>query len=635
MTTSFYNGISGLMSFQNGIDVWGDNIANINTPGFKQTNTEFASIFAKTLNTSASPTSDIGMGSYMDATTKDMSIGSLEKTDNRYDLAIGGKGWFAVKNNGETFYTRNGSFTKDSQGYLVNDNGEYLMVANADNLIKQPDGTYTINRDIKTDTLLPSSNLSPIALPDNVILPAVPTKNVKLSTNLNDDYHVSTLKAATSDIDMSALYGKDGNDLQIRNSQNLLFGFGNKVTYNSGLLSSEYCFADDKKDSKPVDIDFTLNSKEIKLTLPDGSTKEQIASAIASALQKQGFNASSNDGTLTINTQQKFILTSNTPLMKNASAAVLTYTDNRQNDYDFSTMGDFVNDIQKLATSAFNDDISVSLDDKGRVVVTNNTLHTINSYTQNTENSNDEFMKNLGRAGNVIYPQTSNKSYEFNVNSQSFGGYMINNEGDKIPVTLTFTKEKVTNGEKIWNGEISMNTPDGEIKTSQQFVFNDQGELLTPKQLTFNGISYSFDITSYAKSQNDLNYSFSQDGIEKGYLKDYQIDDSGKIIALFSNAKESVLGQIPVFHFQNEQGLANIGSNDFMQTSNSGNAFLYTNENGEYIPSKILSSTLETSNVNFSQAMSELIITQKAYQASAKTVTTSDEMIQKAINMKS
>jgi len=171
----------------------------------------------------------------------------------------------------------------------------------------------------------------------------------------------------------------------------------------------------------------------------------------------------------------------------------------------------------------------------------------------------------------------------------------------------------------------------------QKFVFDANGELLSPKTLTINSpqkMEINFNLTSFAKNTAQVSYSFSQDGIEKGYLQDYQIDSNGVISALFSNSRAEALGQIPLFHFQNEQGLDSVGGNLFKETSNSNKAFLYQKD-GTYIPGgQIISGSLENSNVNMTTAMTELIVTQKAFSASAKTVTTSDEMIQKAINLK-
>ena len=632
MTTSFYNGVSGMISFQSGIDVWGDNIANVNTPGFKASIPEFATLFSNTLS-NAYATSDVGLGSYMNSTAKDMSIGSLISTDSPFDLAIADKGWLAVKYGDNTFYTRNGSFTRDAEGFLVNDSGAYLMVANANNLIKTNDG-YIINRDIPTQNLLPSDNLTPISLPDNVILPAVATKNVTLRTNLNDDVQITTTKPVTSDIDFSAMYDKNGVDMKIREGQNLVFGFGEEVTYKSGLLSVKYCFNDDEADKKEVNIDFTLNGKNIKLTLPDGATKEEIANSIADALKNEGFLAKAENGELTISAPDKIILTSNTDILKNTAAATLTYKSEASGKFDFSNMDDFINEISTLANAAYPESVEVYLDDEGRIVVDNKTNLPLNSYVKEANNSNKEFLANLGRVGNELYPNTANKSYSFLENSQDFGGYVIDAEGNKNPVSITFTKQKVLNDTTIWKGDIVIQTPNKDITTTQKFTFNSSGYLIGPKEINVDGINFEFEISSFAKPDSALSYSFNQDGIEEGFLQNYQIDEMGKIIGIFSNAQDVVLGQIPVFHFQNEQGLESIGDSMFMETSNSNKAFLYTDDEGNYLPSNIKSGMLESSNVNFSQAMTELIVTQKAFQASAKTVTTSDEMIQKAINLK-
>ena len=120
----------------------------------------------------------------------------------------------------------------------------------------------------------------------------------------------------------------------------------------------------------------------------------------------------------------------------------------------------------------------------------------------------------------------------------------------------------------------------------------------------------------------------------KSTLKDYEIDTNGNINAIFENGKSFTIAQIPIYHFQNDQGLERVNGNLFKETLNSNKPILYQN-NGEYLSnSKVLENKLESSNVNFAQAMTELIITQKAFSSSAKTITTSDQMIQRAIDMK-
>ena len=638
MTTSFYNGVSGLKSFQSGIDIWGNNIANINTVGFKANKPEFSTIFAQTLKTSPI-NSDLGMGSTLFSTAIDLSQGSFIDTDNPFDIALGGEGWLAVKKGEYTYYTRNGAFTRDANGFLVDDSGNYLLVANANNLIKQDNG-YIIDTNKETTNLITNNQtFTPISLPNNVILPAIPTSEVTLQTNLDNSDIITTTTAATLNSDFSALYSKDGQDLKIRNGDSLIFGFGANATYQNNLISTELCINDDIVDGKDVTYSFNLNGIDFNITLPDGSTKEEIINAIKTEFDNNGILNEVTSNGIKIYDTQKIILTSNNDLLSNIAVAKLTYRTEPQEEYEYSTIEEFNTILQNLANIVYPDATQVYLDNDGKISIDNNSSNIINSYILKTETSNEAFLNNLGNLGNEIYPNTSSKSYEFYNNTQSFGGNIIEANGNKDTISFTFTKQKVLDNQILWNGLIEIKDSNNEVITKQEetFIFDTTGNLVSPTTITLNSpqeITLNFNITSYNKT--DLgSYMFSQNGIEEGYLKNYEIDDFGRINAFFSNSKMITLAQIPIFHFQNDQGLESLGGNLFRETSNSNNAILYSNENGEYISgAKILSQKLETSNVKFSEAMTELIITQKAFSSAAKTVTTSDQMIQKAIDMK-
>ncbi len=208
MNTSFYNGISGIKTNQFGIDVWSDNISNVNTIGYKNSNPEFSTIFSTTLDDAYSkPTmSDIGLGSRPGGTALDMQQGAFQNTDNVFDLAIGGDGWFGVQGtNNKTYYTRAGNFGIDSDGNLVDDNGNYLLGTSGENIVPTTlsdetlknfglyygnNGTTTTGTayaitDIDDITLSSIDSQTKINLPDILYYPAVPTTNVSFSANLN------------------------------------------------------------------------------------------------------------------------------------------------------------------------------------------------------------------------------------------------------------------------------------------------------------------------------------------------------------------------------------------------------------------------------------------------------------------
>jgi len=115
----------------------------------------------------------------------------------------------------------------------------------------------------------------------------------------------------------------------------------------------------------------------------------------------------------------------------------------------------------------------------------------------------------------------------------------------------------------------------------------------------------------------------------------YYIDNNGILLASFSNGKTIPISKVATYHFQNEAGLEKVGNSKFKESSNSGKATFYTDAKGNFVdPSHVKSSKVELSNVDLTTALTELIAMQKAYDASSKSITTSDQMIQNAINMK-
>ena len=636
MTTSFFNGISGLKTFQSGIDIWGDNIANINTPAFKESIPEFSTIFAK--NLASSPiSSDIGLGSMLDASAKNMQMGSLINTDKTFDLALDKEGWFEVKKGKENFYTRDGRFSRDADGYLVNDEGAYLIGANANNLIKTQNG-YVVNTSINTDNLIKTGTFSPIFLPNNVILPAVPTTEINIKANLNNNDHLTNPSPAEGDLYFSALYDKDGNFLNMVDGNSIAYTLGDNITYDNGLFQKEICIADDVKDGKDVNFDFSVNGKEIKLTLPDGSTKEEITNALANVLKKNGILYQINNNGIVIESKDALIINSNDNYVKNAAGFLFVYKNNPTTPNQFNTLDSLASKMQDALNLIYPNDAKVSVEN-GKIVVDNVSDDTIESKFIKTQDSNESFFKNIYSAGNVILPHTAAKSYQFNSNEQSFGGYIYEANGNKDDISFRFLKKEVTGDNTIWRGEISISNNGNIISQNNfDFTFNNEGFLISPKNITLNSpqkITIKTNLSAFRGIDNKISYSFNQNGIKEGFLKDYEINQLGDIFANFSNDKSIKLATIPIYHFVNDQGLESVGGSLFKETSNSNKAFLYEDANGNYLPgSNIHSHMLETSNVQMTQAMTELIINQKAFSAAAKTVTTSDQMIQRAINMK-
>ena len=125
MIRSMYSGVSGLQAHGVAIDVVADNIANVNTPGFKAARAQFQALVSQTLRGASSPTSggqnpaQVGLGVTIGGIERQMGQGSLQTTGRSSDLAIEGNGFFVLSNNGSARYTRNGAFGVDGSRTLV------------------------------------------------------------------------------------------------------------------------------------------------------------------------------------------------------------------------------------------------------------------------------------------------------------------------------------------------------------------------------------------------------------------------------------------------------------------------------------------------------------------------------------
>jgi flagellar hook protein FlgE len=124
MLQSFYTAFTGLTADKKWLSVISDNIANVNTVGFKAERAVFEDLLARSLTTfknGAPVNQEVGGGVFVSATVKDFSQGTFMNTNNPLDLALDGEGFFMVKDNqGLTYYTRNGEFRLDSNGDLIN-----------------------------------------------------------------------------------------------------------------------------------------------------------------------------------------------------------------------------------------------------------------------------------------------------------------------------------------------------------------------------------------------------------------------------------------------------------------------------------------------------------------------------------
>ena len=225
--------------------------------------------------------------------------------------------------------------------------------------------------------------------------------------------------------------------------------------------------------------------------------------------------------------------------------------------------------------------------------------------------------------------------------------------GDKNILQLEFTKQ-VPQGENIaFDALVSVLSPDGEMisVTQGELRYNERGALISNTLGAINngganlelnlGTPYDPNIPNSGfdglrpAEQSNPELSVAKNGKSEGLLHEYTMSDSGDILAVFDNGDIATVAKVALYHFQNNQGLSKASENTYQATANSGDPIFYTNADGEIIYGAVIRNyTLEMSNVDLGVSLTDMIVMQKMFDASSKSITTADEMIKNAINLK-
>ena len=181
MMRSLWAGVSGMQNHQTRMDVIGNNIANVNTTGFKKGRVDFQDMISQQLSGAAAPTTEVGgvnpkevgLGVQTAAIHNIFTQGNLQSTGVGTDVAIQGNGFFVLKNGEKSFYTRNGAFGIDKDGTLVNPANGYRVQGW---MARELNGEMVIQTAASaTDLVIPVGSKDP----------ARATQNVNFACNLN------------------------------------------------------------------------------------------------------------------------------------------------------------------------------------------------------------------------------------------------------------------------------------------------------------------------------------------------------------------------------------------------------------------------------------------------------------------
>jgi flagellar hook protein FlgE len=196
MMRSLYSGVAGLKTHQTKMDVIGNNIANVNTVGFKSSSVLFQDVLyqttqaatASTTTTGGTNAKQIGLGTGVATIKTSQTSGSAQSTNNPYDLMINGSSFFIVNRAGTNYFTKVGSFTTDDAGNLVTGNGDLVMGWQVD-----PDDPTQIRRDTV-------SALSPESIENQTAEPEMTTKAYMTGNIVSTDENLTSGDGVTTTV---------------------------------------------------------------------------------------------------------------------------------------------------------------------------------------------------------------------------------------------------------------------------------------------------------------------------------------------------------------------------------------------------------------------------------------------------
>lgn len=612
MMRSLYSAVSGLKTHQIRMDVIGNNIANVNTEAFKSSRVTFSEIMYQTTSQASGGNAALGVGGVnakqigLGVTTGATAVsittaGAAETTGNPFDLKLTDSqttNFFIVSDGTNTFFTRSGSYYVDGNGYLCMSSTGYTLMG------WQVDPTTGA---IKKDTVSP---LQVMSAANQTSSPEATTKAEvsgildKNDTNLrsSEDGYVMTLNfyddlgysytarfsvrpVGTGEGDDAGKYTVTLTDVldqfgeSVINKANATNNKDNPITADDLFSTQQYMAKVD-----PTTGEVIMNGTEIATYLDvNGNELEAIKVNVIEA----------DDGTIS--------LTYTTPDIDGKNGA---------GDGDDTTT---------------NDPIYYYTDSTGKTVITDTRPTGDIEYKILGQGSQEEIRKQL----EMLDPKNDTLYFYRGTNQTNENTQYLSARSMYQHEMIFDTNEG--NFVSISNGNAVM--------LNMSKVLSNTENPIAGRESNFMDISVDFsqvlNLNNGGTSTMGALKGQNGDGAGKklGALTGLSVDNSGRVYGSYDNGNTVLLCQVAVAQFSNASGLEKIGDNCYQTTLNSGD-FDGIGVEITADGSSISTGELEMSNVDLSAQFTDMIITQRGFQANSRVITTSDTLLEELINLK-
>lgn len=584
MLGALYSSISGLKAHQTKMDIVGNNIANVNTAGFKKASVNFEETMTQTIKGARGPVdgrggvnpATIGLGVTVSSINTNFNSGAQQTTGRKTDLRVDGSGFFVVKDGDANLYTRAGNFSLDANGNLVNPSG------------KRVQGWQATIREDGTQGIDTNTSLGDLAIRMGSSLPGKATDLVSYTGNLSQNSGIENITLKVDDL--------NGGKVDVT------------IKFNYDKTNDKWTWKAEGEGVTGYGA-FELDEKgNIKRSFPNETTAIQNANGVLLTSPVTGKISFAELADMSNRKTAKYA--------ENKLATSAEVYDTLGNKHTTSMK------YTKVAENTWDWEVKVA---NGENVENGKGFVTFDSRGQ--------------LSGNYLYADPNDPTtFPEGVTSVFFESGRQNADGTVDYGDAASNYVMDANGIVKYRGPVAPGSPEpGAIMNKQfegQVVFDpaDNGSAPPPSKgaapVKLN-LNFS-NVTQFAaKSSVALE---SQNGYGMGELETFNITDSGQIMGFYSNGYEQIIGQMALAKFTNEEGLQNQGGSVFRQTSNSGEAMVL--KPGTAGTGKVIAGALEMSNVDLASEFTDMIVAQRGFQANSKTISAADQLLQDVISLK-
>ena len=627
-------GLSALHAASEAIDATSNNIANAQTIGYKAGQYVFQDEFFR----AADPQNPnrTGMGTAITQIRRPQTNGSIVATSNPLDLAIGGIGMFttaqkvvdgSVTGNPSNFqYTRNGQFGVDNQNRIINQNGNYLVGYPAN-----PDGTINTSQ-----SSVLSLNQDP--LPGAQTLQSKVDLNLDNTTNPVGSTFDPTTSGTYSQSTSQTIYDSTG----LAHTLSLYYVKQPSVplilTPGAAAGTFKYDTQQAASATTVTSSNFEYNGTTQPALTVAGTFPSGVGHTITAQILDSNGNAVGAAQTVTAGSRSITFPPAGTTPTAGGYTIVLNDAFTNATPVGLSTTVPGV--IPKVANTSTpssstietlsNASVSqvsgttylLTLQDGSTLTVTANSAQNPTSFTIPTS----RFAVFATIDGNPVPGGVAGSANQYSQYTNANNGYPSGSSNtfaiDGVPQTALGTMAFV-GGKNIDSlAKDAYGVPNFATKMNISTTVGSTNK---------NNVAFTIDSTNMtAYSAVGQTYTNSQDGAPLSQLSSYSFDNSGKLVAVYSNGQSKVQGQVKLAVFTNDEGLIPIGGNSYEESALSGTPTF--GEAGSGLFGALKSQALEQSNVDLTSQLVTLMSLQRQYSAASQVVKTSQAIQDDVLN---